>query len=535
MEDIMKKKMAAFLAVSMLLCGQALAADFSNLVIIHTNDTHGFDRRAEGINGMATVSALRKHYLSQGKDVLLVDAGDAIQDNNLVNFSKGKSAIAFMNAAGYDAMALGNHEFDYGQEVLAERIREAKFPMLSANVIVEATGRPLTRDSVIYKKGDVKIGIIGLTTPETVVTTNPKNVYGLKFLNDKATIAVTQNLVKKLKEEDKCDLIVAVGHLGSEDANRGHRSDDILMNVNGIDIFIDGHDHTAKNKYINGALLAETGHYTKNIGVITHMDNKWTENFCKYGDFNEEDPVVKELVDKTQREVDDAMALKLGETPLLLNGSRDPGVRTDETNLGDFVADAYLWQAQQAMAASGVSVDGCLFNGGSLRQSIEKGNITVGNISGVLPYNNQLYVMKIKGETLLEIIEAATCSLPSQIGAFPQVSRIRYTVNTKVPYENGKQYENSTYFAPAKPGSRVTIHEVGGKPFDADKVYTLVTTEFICRGGDAYGKLTEPGAVDIQAIGYVDTEAVENYLKEELKGTVPAKYEKEQGRVTVIK
>lgn len=99
MEDIMKKKMAAFLAVSMLLCGQALAADFSNLVIIHTNDTHGFDRRAEGINGMATVSALRKHYLSQGKDVLLVDAGDAIQDNNLVNFSKGKSAIAFMNAA----------------------------------------------------------------------------------------------------------------------------------------------------------------------------------------------------------------------------------------------------------------------------------------------------------------------------------------------------------------------------------------------------------------------------------------------------
>lgn len=229
------------------------------------------------------------------------------------------------------------------------------------------------------------------------------------------------------------------------------------------------------------------------------------------------------------------MALKLGETPLLLNGSRDPGVRTDETNLGDFVADAYLWQAQQAMAASGVSVDGCLLNGGSLRQSIEKGNITVGNISGVLPYNNQLYVMKIKGETLLEIIEAATCSLPSQIGAFPQVSGIRYTVNTKVPYENGKQYENSTYFAPAKPGSRVTIHEVGGKPFDADKVYTLVTTEFICRGGDAYGKLTEPGAVDIQAIGYVDTEAVENYLKEELKGTVPAKYEKEQGRVTVIK
>lgn len=130
--------------------------------------------------------------------MLLVDAGDAIQDNNLVNFSKGKSAIAFMNAAGYDAMALGNHEFDYGQDVLAERIREAKFPMLSANVIVEATESRLPK-ILSYTKGDVKIGIIGLTTPETVVTTNPKNVYGLKFLDDKATIAVTQNLVKKLK------------------------------------------------------------------------------------------------------------------------------------------------------------------------------------------------------------------------------------------------------------------------------------------------------------------------------------------------
>ena len=128
MEDIMKKKMAAFLAVSMLLCGQALAADFSNLVIIHTNDTHGFDRRAEGINGMATVSALRKHYLSQGKDVLLVDAGDAIQDNNLVNFSKGKSAIAFMNAAGYDAMALAIMNLTTGRRFWQSVSGKRSFP-----------------------------------------------------------------------------------------------------------------------------------------------------------------------------------------------------------------------------------------------------------------------------------------------------------------------------------------------------------------------------------------------------------------------
>ncbi len=532
---MLKNKMAALLAVSMLFCGQALAADFSNLVILHTNDTHGFDRRVEGINGMATVSALKKHYEAQGKDVLLVDAGDAIQDNNLVNFSKGKSAIAFMNAAGYDAMVLGNHEFDYGQDVLRQRMKEAKFPILSANVIVKAWNKPIGAETAVYRKGDVKVGLLGLTTPETEVTTNPKNVYGLKFLNDKETIAVAQKLVNQLRKEDKCDVVVVLGHMGSDAGNTGHRAEDILMDVKGIDIWIDGHDHKVKNTYVNGALLAETGNYTKNIGVITRKDNQWVENFSAFGDFKEEDPVVKKLVDKEQKKVDQALALKKGESAFLLNGNRDPGVRTEETNLGDLVSDAYLWQAQQAMAATGMAVDGAITNGGSLRQSIEKGNITVGHISGVLPYNNQLYVMRIKGDVLLEIMEAATCSLPSQIGAFPQVSGIRYTVDTRVPYVNGKPYENSTYFAPEKPGSRVTIHEVGGKPFDPGKMYTIATTEFLCRGGDAYGKLTEPGAADIQAIGYVDTECVENYIKEELKGKVPQEYEKPQGRATILK
>ena len=179
----MKKILAILALVFACLWGTAFAADFSHLVILHTNDTHGYDQRADGVNGMATVAALKEDYEAKGYEVLLVDAGDAIQDNNLVNFSKGKTAIDFMNAVGYDAMTLGNHEFDYGSDVTMERIKQAKFPIVSANIIVDATGKPFTgKTHAIIRKGDLKIGVFGLTTPSTITTSNPKSTRGLTFL-----------------------------------------------------------------------------------------------------------------------------------------------------------------------------------------------------------------------------------------------------------------------------------------------------------------------------------------------------------------
>jgi len=520
------------LALSMLL-NTAWAADFSRLVILHSNDTHGYDQRADGINGMATIAALKKDLQAKGYDVLLFDAGDATQDNNLVNFSQGKSAIAFMNAAGYDAMTLGNHEFDYGQDVTLKRVKEAKFPVLSANIIVEATGKPfLKKTDTIIKKGALKIGVFGLTTPETKVTTNPKNIYGLNFLGKDQIFTTAQNEVNKLKAAG-CDLIVCLGHLGSEDANMGHRSDDVLQNVKGIDIFIDGHDHNKKNLRIGNTLLVETGSYTKNIGFIKHDGQNWKEELMPYGQFKQEDPQVKQLIDQAAAEVTKHMSLKVGTTDILLNGNRNPGIRTMETNLGDLCADAFLWQARMANVLSKGTVDGAILNGGGIRNSINPGAITIGSISSILPYNNQVYIMNINGATLLEILEAATSSIPEAIGAFPQVAGIKYVINTAIPYTNGKQYPHSTYFAPAKPGSRVEILEVNGKPFELSGQYTIASYEFLCRGGDAYGALLTPGAAHIHSIGYIDTAALINYIKEELHGVVGPAYAQPQGRVVI--
>lgn len=505
------------------------AADFSNLIVIHTNDTHGYDQKADGVYGMAAVAALKQEYEAKGKDVLLVDAGDAIQDHNLVNLSRGATAIAFMNAAGYDAMTLGNHEFDYGQDVTLKRAAEADFPFLSCNILVDATGKTFVRPYTIVEKGGVTVGIVGITTPETAGATNPKHVYGLTFLDGQDLYDAVQSSVDYLRGAG-CDLVVALGHLGSEPISEGHRSDDILRRVRGIDLFIDGHDHRVKNYRVDGVLLAATGSHLANIGVVSYADGQWQEQNLPYGAFAKEDEAVKALVDKAAADVQAELSRPIGASEVTLDGSRTK-VRMEETNLGDFIADAVLWQARMATAAEGTSIDGAVVNGGGLRASIPAGVVTQGGIQSVLPYRNQVCVVTMTGQTLLEIMEAATAAAPYPAGAFPQVSGIEMTVRTDIPFAKGPAYGNGKYYKPAKPGQRVTIHSVGGRAFSPDAVYTIATYEFVSRGGDAYGVLAEPGKAETKYVGYTDAEAVVHYIQDELQGRIGTEYAAPQGRI----
>ncbi|WP_317382219.1 bifunctional UDP-sugar hydrolase/5'-nucleotidase [Megasphaera stantonii] len=505
------------------------AADFSHLIVIHTNDTHGYDQQADGVYGMAAVAALKQEYEAKGKDVLLVDAGDAIQDHNLVNLSQGATAIAFMNAAGYDAMTLGNHEFDYGQDVTLERAAEADFPFLSCNILVDATGKPFVRPYTIVKKGGVTIGIVGITTPETAGATNPKHVYGLTFLDGQDLYDAVQSSVDYLRGAG-CDLVVALGHLGSEPFSESHRADDILRHVRGIDLFIDGHDHRVKNYRVDGVLLAATGSHLANIGVVSYEDGQWQEQNLPYGAFTKEDEAVKALVDAAAADVQAELSRPIGASEVVLDGSR-PKVRMEETNLGDFIADAVLWQARMATAAEGTNIDGAIVNGGGLRASIPAGAVTQGAVQGVLPYRNQVCAVTMTGQTLLEIMEAATAAAPYPAGAFPQVSGIEMTVRTDIPFAKGRAYGNGKYYKPVKPGQRVTIHRVGGKDFSPDAVYTIATYEFVSRGGDAYGALAEAGRAETKYVGYTDAEAVVHYIQDELQGRIGTEYAAPQGRI----
>ena len=528
-----KKALVGLVLSSLFVCSSAFAADLSKFIIMHTNDTHGFDQRADGINGMACVKDLKDDFESKGYQVLLVDAGDSIQDNNLVNLSKGKVAIDIFNAVGYDAQTLGNHEFDYGQDVLLKRVSEAKFPFVSANVIVDATGETLIQPSAIIQKGNVKVGVFGLSTPETQVSTNPKNVLGLTFLDHDALYKCAQKQVDQLKAAG-CDVIVALAHIGSTKKAGYATAEDIIANVKGIDVFVDGHDHTIKNFENPGsALHVSTGNYTKNIGVVKFENGKWVSDMYAYGRFNSEDDAVKKIVDKAAAEVAAAMNQKVATIDFALSGERVPGVRTQEMPIGDLIADALRWQAIQANALKGKTIDGAITNGGGIRNGISKGVITRGTVSSVLPYNNQLYVITVPGQVLQDVLETSTNVTPEEMGGFPQVSGISYTLDTKVPFAKGEQYEGSAYYKPAKPGSRLQINSIGGKPFDPQKEYTIVTNEFLCNGGDSYAGFMPYAAKNSRSIGYIDADALFNFLKTALQGVVPESYSKSQGRIII--
>ena len=511
-------------------------ADLSKLAIIHTNDTHGYDQAADGCLGMAAVAQLKADYQAKGYDVLLFDAGDALQGNLLVDDSEGGVVPSFMNACGYDAFVPGNHEFDNGADVLQKCIEEFEFPTLCANITVDATGESFARDNVVFTLSNgAKVGVFGLDTPESMTKTDPKNVAGLTFAAGDELYACAQGQIDALSGQG-CDLIVCVGHLGEEETSAPNRASDVVAHTSGLDLFIDGHDHAVENALIKDAsgddvLVVETGCHLANIGVVTCEDGALVETLVAAGDYTGSDPEVAKLIDSVAADINARMQVVAGTSPFELNGQRMPGLRDRETNLGDFAADALMWQAEHAL---GVRPDAAVVNGGSLRTSVAAGDVTLGELHDVYPFSNMVFTIEVTGAQLLEALEAACQGSPDEMGAFPQVSGIVYTLDVTVPFEKGELYPASTFYKPANPGARVHIESVNGKPFDPDATYRIATTDFIAHGGDTYYCFAEAAHKSQQSTGYVVFEALKYYLTDGCGGAVPDVYAQPQGRITVI-
>ena len=511
-------------------------AEGTKLVILHTNDMHGYMQASEKCLGIGAVAQLKKDYQNQGYDVLLMDAGDNLQGSSFANFTQGESVVEVMNAAGYDVAALGNHEFDYGSDVLEKRISEMNYPALAANITVDATGEPFTEQNAVFTLSDgTKVDVFGLDTPTTGTSSAPKNTAGLSFAMGEELYAAAQGQIDELKGQ-RCSIIVCLGHLGEEVANNGNNAEDVVANTSGLSVMIDGHDHrvenqTVKDKEGNEVLIAETGYYLTNVGILTYENGKFTESLAEVGTYTGSDPELEKKVSEVTAEIEAEMQEVIGAVDFELYGEAAPGNRDRETNLGDFVTDAVLWQVSQAVAAA---PDAVVLNGGAIRATIKAGEIRLLDVHNVFPFNNQLCTIEVTGAQLLEALEAATQSSPEPMGSFPQVSGITYTLDTTVPYEKGKLYPGTTNYEPAAPGSRITISEVGGKEFDPEATYTIATIEFVATGGDTYYCFAEAGANTMTYVGYLDYEGIINYIKTELEGTIPEVYEETQGRITVV-
>lgn len=530
------------------------------VVILHTNDTHGADLDEEGTSfGMAGVAQLKKDFEAAGADVLLVSADDSIMGKPLVSADQGKSAIEFMNAAGYDAMTVGNHELDFGIDNLKALAKDADFPILCADMTTEADGKTVFDSNKIFEIGGVKVGVFGLATPETLTKADASKMPGITFPQTDKLYAVAQAQVDELNKAG-ADLIVCLGHLGIDDESIGNRSIDVCEHVNGIDLFIDGHSHSTTadiiakvgdTNVVNGAKIVSTGTALANVGVVIYDQETGTltDELVPAASYTKTDADVAKLVDDRNTAVDKVYGEKIATTEVDLNGSRsggaatDPvtkaemtfpegeGVRTTETNLGDFAADAILWQARQTLGEE--NVDAALTNGGGIREALAKGDISKKSLLAVFPFGNTVATIDVTGAQLLEALEAATCTTPEAIGAFPQVSGIEFTLNTGVPYVNGTQYANSTYYAPANPGSRVTISTVNGEAFDPAATYTIATNDFTAKGGDTYGVFKIAGGW--KDVGVSLEDALINYTTEELDGTITAEqYGEPAGRITIV-
>jgi 5'-nucleotidase/UDP-sugar diphosphatase len=423
--------------------------------ILHVNDFHGFAEPykplgSDELLGGIPYLAAKANELRQEKPSLLLSAGDMIQGNNWANLFQGESVIEWMNEMRFDAMVLGNHEFDFGQEVLKKRISEARFPILGANV----EGVERLKPYIIKELKGIKVALIGVVTEDVPLSTHPRNVAGLKFISPTETVG---KYIRALK--NKVDVVIVLSHIGFP-------ADRVLAEkVKGIDVIVGGHSHTKITKPISlgNTLIVQAWEHGKALGVLdlTIKDGKVIRSEGRLLEIKpedgREDRATLAVLNKYKGEVDAVLNEKIGEAEMDLDGEN---VRKRETNLGNFIADIMR-------PTSGADIT--LINGGGIRTSIKKGEVRVKDVYSVLPFDNYIVAIKLTGKQIREALEHGVSAVEDEEGRFPQVSGLTFK-----------------YSISEKKGARVKEITISGKPIDLDKEYVVATNDFLAAGGDGY-------------------------------------------------
>lgn len=481
------------------------AAEEATLTIVHTNDIHGrINYVAAGERDPSIGHAKFKTFVEDLRakgNVLLLDAGDVLHGTPEINVSDGKTMVEYMNLLGVDAMAPGNHDFNYGYKRLLELDKMADFPILAANIAYEKDGKAFLKPYTIKEYDGFKVGIFGLGTEETKVKSHPNNTKGLKFTD---YYKAAEESVAALKKEG-VDLIVGLFHVGLDEETKV-KSKDIAKKVKGIDVIVDGHSHDTLEEglLVEDTLIVQTGNYLQNIGLVEVKLGKDIEKKAslltveKAADI-EANKALADEIEKLKEENEKITSKVIGSSKVDLVGNREV-VRTGESTLGNLITDAMLYAMPDA--------DVAFTNGGGIRASIAKGDITLGNVLEAFPFTNFLCSIEVTGEEIVQAIEHGIKDYPGEAGGFPHVAGMKYS------------------FDPEKPvGEKVTKVLVGGKNIDLKKKYVLVTNDFMAVGGDGY---TMFGGKKILAQGALFSDILADYLI--AKGEVNPKVE---GRIVV--
>ena len=580
----MKKLLAIALTLAMLLsCGVFAAADDAlseDIVILYTNDVHTYIDNPISYDVIAGVKA---ELLKEYENVLLVDAGDHVQGTAYGSMDKGETIIKLMNAAGYDLATLGNHEFDYGMVGAMDVIDWAEYPYVSANFYHEedgVRGENVLDAYALFECADVTVAILGITTPESFTKSTPayfqdengNYIYGISGGEDGAALYADVQDAVDAAVSDGAEVVIALGHLGDDPASQPWTSEETIANVSGLDAFIDGHSHSTveyeevADKDGNAVVLTQTGEYFGRIGMMV-ID---AETGAVSTDFIESEEILETVIGEDGKvvldedgeevtevvgyklvselytgaewvsvdavaeiknawigEIDEALGQVIGSTELTFDNYDADGkrlVRSQETNTGDFAADALYFLFDNM----GLDVDVAIMNGGGVRNKAITGDISFKTCKDIHTFGNVACLQTITGQQLLDALEwgARGVGTGEEIGGFLHVSGVNYKVDPEWP--TSVQMDDKGVWVGAPTGGYkvydVTVYnkETGAwDALDLEASYNLAGYNYTLRDlGDGFNMFS--GAVNVLDYVMEDYMVLANYVQAFEGGVVAA-------------
>ncbi|MFW2572842.1 bifunctional UDP-sugar hydrolase/5'-nucleotidase UshA [Serratia nevei] len=526
------KTTACALAVSLtLLSGAASAWEKDKtyaITILHTNDHHGHfwqnDHGEYGLGAQKTlVDGIRQEVAAQGGSLLLLSGGDINTGVPESDLQDAEPDFRGMNLVGYDAMAIGNHEFDNPLSVLRQQEKWATFPLLSANIYQKSTGQRLFKPYALFDKQGIKIAVIGLTTDDTAKMGNPEYFTDIEF---RVPTPEAKRVVEQLRKDEKPDVIIAATHMGHYD-NGEHGSNapgDVEMArslpAGYLDMIVGGHsqdpvcmagDNRKQVDYVpgtpcspdrqNGTWIVQAHEWGKYVGradfefrngelklvhyqlIPVNLKKKvekadGTSERVYYTQQIAEDPTMMKLLTPFQEKGKEQLSVKIGSVNGKLEGDRSK-VRFVQTNLARVMLAA---QRERADA------DFAVMSGGGVRDSIESGDITYKNVLKVQPFGNTLVHVDMKGREVEQYL-AVVANMKPDSGAYAQFANVSLVAD----------------------GKGVSEVKINGQPLQADKTYRMATLNFNALGGDGYPKLD--GLPSYVNTGFIDAEVLKQYIE----------------------
>lgn len=492
------------------------AVAIKEVIIVYTNDIHSYIANTKTDDAGTELPSLRLDDISRyvknlklnHKNVLLVDSGDEIQGTVYGAYDKGKSVIDIMNSVGYDLATPGNHDFDYGMDNFNSVLKQANFPYISCN-FKRVDGSNVLDKYKIFEIGGFKIGFVGISTPQTITQSTPaffqnenkEFIYKFEGQSNKEDLyKAVQDTINEIR--NNVDYVIALGHLGvGADATKdGVSSIDVINNTTGIDAFIDGHSHTVMEKEIvkskdnKDVILTQTGSYLENFGVmtLTNNDMKPRVDTKLLNELGEDKNIEYKLISDVNAKLGQKFAV-LEKTLYVTNANnvKQRLVRARETNLGDFSSDSVYWYLNLEKE---LDCDIALTNGGGIRANIDAGDVTYLSAKTVMPFGNQVCLVKTKGINIKNALEMGVnvCEgwnkewdSPAENGGFLQVAGLKFDVDASV--ESTVKVDSNNLFSEVSGEYRVRNIMVYNKKtdqfeaLDENKEYTVGGINYVLR------------------------------------------------------